>query len=64
MTNEAESIVGAQIRSIRERRKVSLRTLADRCGLSANATGLIEHGENSPALVYLVVVFFAGGRIS
>jgi transcriptional regulator with XRE-family HTH domain len=50
MTNEAESIVGPRIRSIREQQKVSLRALADRCGLSANAISLIERGENSPTV--------------
>jgi transcriptional regulator with XRE-family HTH domain len=50
MTNEAESIVGPRIRSIREQQKVSLRALANRCGLSANAISLIERGENSPTV--------------
>jgi transcriptional regulator with XRE-family HTH domain len=48
MTNEVGSAVGTRIRSLREQQKVSLRTLADRCGLSANAISLIERGENSP----------------
>ncbi len=50
MINETESIVGSRIRSIREQRGVSLRALADRCGLSANAISLIERGENSPTV--------------
>jgi transcriptional regulator with XRE-family HTH domain len=50
MTTGAESIVGLRIRSIREQQKVSLRALADRCGLSANAISLIERGENSPTV--------------
>jgi transcriptional regulator with XRE-family HTH domain len=50
MTNEVETAVGARIRSIRKQQKVSLRALADRCGLSANAISLIERGENSPTV--------------
>jgi transcriptional regulator with XRE-family HTH domain len=48
--NETETIVGPRIRAIREQRDVSLRTLADQCGLSANAISLIERGENSPTV--------------
>lgn len=50
MTNKAESIVGPRIRSIRGQRSISLRALADQCGLSANAISLIERGENSPTV--------------
>jgi transcriptional regulator with XRE-family HTH domain len=42
--------VGQQIRAIRERQALSLRALARRCGLSANAVSLIERGENSPTV--------------
>jgi transcriptional regulator with XRE-family HTH domain len=42
--------VGARIRAIRESRHLSLRALAERCGLSANAISLIERGENSPTV--------------
>lgn len=42
--------VGQRIRALRERRGYSLRTLARRCKLSANAISLIEHGENSPTV--------------
>ena len=42
--------VGARIRLIREHQGLSLRALADQCGLSANAISRIERGENSPTV--------------
>lgn len=42
--------VGQQIRIARERRGLSQRALAERCGLSVNAISLIERGENSPTV--------------
>lgn len=42
--------VGQRIRSLRERQKLSLRTLAERCDLSINAISQIERGENSPTV--------------
>lgn len=45
--------VGQHIRSLREQQGLSLRALADRCGLSINAISLIERGENSPTVASL-----------
>jgi len=45
-----EPIVGARIRVIREQQGLSLRALAELCGLSANAISRIERGENSPTV--------------
>lgn len=42
--------VGKQIRKLRISRGLSLRALADRGGMSANAISLIERGENSPTV--------------
>lgn len=42
--------VGTRIRALREERKFSLRSLAERSGLSVNAIGMIERGENSPTV--------------
>ena len=42
--------VGQRIRSIREQQRLSLRELAQRCGLSINAISMIERGENSPTV--------------
>ncbi len=42
--------VGPRIRAIREKRKLSLRALAEQCHLSINAISLIERGENSPTV--------------
>lgn len=48
MDQKTESIVGQQIRNLRMQRGLSLRALAELCGLSANAISLIERNENSP----------------
>lgn len=42
--------VGKQIRKLRLHRGLSLRALAERGGMSANAISLIERGENSPTV--------------
>lgn len=42
--------VGLKIRELRAQRGFSLRVLAERCGMSANAISLIERGENSPTV--------------
>jgi len=45
---KTESIVGEQVRKLRNQKGFSLRALAELCGMSANAISLIERGENSP----------------
>ena len=47
------SSVGIRIRSLRKSRGLSLRELADRCGLSFNGISRIERGENSPTVTTL-----------
>lgn len=42
--------VGQRIRSLREQQRLSLRELAQQCGLSINAISMIERGENSPTV--------------
>ena len=42
--------VGARVRMLRERRGLSLRTLAQMCNLSPNTISLIERGLSSPAV--------------
>ena len=42
--------VGRRIRELRERRGLSLRTLAELSGLSVNAVSLIERGQSSPTV--------------
>lgn len=42
--------VGSRIRYIRQNQGLSLRSLAEQSGLSANAISLIERGENSPTV--------------
>ncbi len=42
--------VGTRLRQLREARKVSMRTLAQMSGLSANALSMIERGKTSPSV--------------
>lgn len=48
--------VGARVRKIREDRRLSLRALAERCGLSVNAISRIERGESSPTVSSLLLL--------
>lgn len=49
--NEAVSVdVGARLRQLRDVEKLSLRGLASRSGLSANALSMIERGRASPSV--------------
>lgn len=48
LDEKTELIVGQQILKLRKQRGLSLRALADLCGISANAISLIERNENSP----------------
>jgi len=48
---EAISVdVGSRLRELREARNISMRTLATRSGLSANALSMIERGKTSPSV--------------
>jgi transcriptional regulator with XRE-family HTH domain len=53
MAHEKHPDVGGRIRSLRESEGLSLRALADRCGLSINAISRIERGESSPTVASL-----------
>lgn len=48
--------VGKRIRTLREQHGLSLRALAERCGLSVNTISLIERGVNSPTVASLNVL--------
>jgi len=50
MGEEPEPNVGARIRLLREKQGLSLRAVAERCGLSINSISQIERGENSPTV--------------
>ncbi len=50
MSAKMEPNVGRRIRTLREKRGLSLRSLSDKCGLSINAISRIERGENSPTV--------------
>ena len=49
--NNAVSVnIGDRLRELREARNISMRTLASRSGLSANALSMIERGKASPSV--------------
>ena len=51
LNKEAPSVnVGVRLRELREERKVSMRGLAVKSGLSANALSMIERGKTSPSV--------------
>jgi len=52
-SDEVAPEVGQRIRLLRDAQGLSLRALAERCGLSANAISRIERGENSPTVASL-----------
>jgi transcriptional regulator with XRE-family HTH domain len=50
-TNEAPSVdVGGRLKELRETRNISMRGLATKSGLSANALSMIERGKTSPSV--------------
>lgn len=50
-TREATSVnVASSLRELREARNISMRTLATKSGLSANALSMIERGKTSPSV--------------
>jgi XRE family transcriptional regulator, regulator of sulfur utilization len=50
MTDPAIVAVGPRVRALREAEGLSLRDLADRCGVSAPMLSQVERGETSPTL--------------
>lgn len=49
--NDAVSVnIGERLRALREERNISMRSLATRSGLSANALSMIERGRASPSV--------------
>ena len=49
--NEAPSVdIGTRLKELREQRKISIRKLATKSGLSANALSMIERGRTSPSV--------------
>ena len=53
MTEIDKPLVGQRIRELREIRGLSLRALAEQCGLSINAISRIERDESSPTVASL-----------
>jgi transcriptional regulator with XRE-family HTH domain len=50
MNRQGAPDVGSQLRALRQKRGLSLRTLAELCDLSPNTISLIERGESSPSV--------------
>jgi len=50
MSEQGAPDVGFRLRALRQKRGFSVRTLAERCGLSPNTISLIERGESSPSV--------------
>ena len=53
MSNGREPTVGHMVRSLRGKKKLSLRALSELSGLSINAISKIERGDNSPTVASL-----------
>ncbi|HET9103545.1 MAG TPA: XRE family transcriptional regulator [Solirubrobacteraceae bacterium] len=49
-TTTAPEVLGARVRALREAMDLSLRDLAERCGVSAPMLSQVERGETSPTL--------------
>ena len=45
-----EGLIGARLRLLRREQKLSIRSLAAKCGISVNTLSLIENGRTSPSL--------------
>ncbi len=58
-TTTAPEVLGARVRALREAMDLSLRDLAERCGVSAPMLSQVERGETSPTLQ--VAARIAGG---
>ena len=54
MNDQAQPDVGSRIRKLREQRRLSLRALSAKSGLSVNAISRIERGESSPTVASLL----------
>jgi len=50
MSEQRAPDVGSQLRALRQKRGLSLRTLAELCDLSPNTISLIERGDSSPSV--------------
>ncbi|MGD8738081.1 MAG: helix-turn-helix domain-containing protein, partial [Anaerolineae bacterium] len=50
MEDQKPPDVGARVRALRKERELSMRSLADLCGLSPNTISLIERGSTSPSV--------------
>lgn len=47
---EDELLIGSRLRALRRERKISIRALAARCGISTNTLSLIENHRTSPSM--------------
>lgn len=56
MGENREPRIGDKLRALREQRGLSLRALADKCGLAFNTISRIEHNDSSPTVATLNVL--------
>lgn len=54
MSVEQRELFSQRLQALRERRRLSRRTLAELCGLSKNMVSLYERGEREPSVEALV----------
>lgn len=47
-SNSIESPIGVRLRNLRKQHRMSIRALADKCGISVNTLSLIENDKTSP----------------
>jgi len=47
-SNANVSLIGDRVRALRKQKSLSIRSLADKCGVSVNTLSLIENGRTSP----------------
>jgi transcriptional regulator with XRE-family HTH domain len=53
MAEQTQPEIGTKVKALRQQRGLSLRALAELCGLSANTISLIERGVSSPSVATL-----------
>ena len=54
LTMEYQKVFPKKLQVLREKRRLSRRTLAELCGLSGNMIGMYERGEKAPSVDALV----------